>query len=252
MGFGALALVIEKRRRALLLTDVRKALHELFEVVPRDRTARASASAVYQAVAERMKLPAVGNGLRIAVRRTVREMGGGEIQPLGRSWFVFFRARPVKPAEVMPRRKLTNVELGKLRRKWYARAQAGDAFDDIEKANGDLKRGWGAAARGAEQWLTRADLDGAYFQRRKDAYWRLRDALDVWALYVVECLPIRDIEERTGMGRDRVHRTIKMFERWMTAGQPGLFKETSSDEIDIGREDEIGGEPAALGNQRGL
>jgi hypothetical protein len=249
----SLALIAEKRRRDAVRARISGALAGLFEHAPLDRAARVAASEVYLLVANALGVPGLSSRYMREVRRVCVDMGAGEINPGGWRWFVFLRRRTTVKPEVMPRRKLTYQELGKLRRMWYARARA-DGFDDIEAPDGKLRSGVSgrtretgrasqqnepiegqshaggrAALDGRSWWLTRQELNSAYFQKRKDAYWRLREALDVWALYVVECLPIRDIEERTGMGRDKVHRTVKTFERWMTAGQPGLSRETSTD-----------------------
>lgn len=246
---NSLTLIAEKRRRDALRASIGGTLAGMFEHAPLDRSARVSASEVYLLVANALGVPGLSSRYMREVRRVCVDMGAGEINPGGWRWFVFLRRRTTVKPEVMPRRKLTNQELGKLRRKWYARARADGSWNDIEKPDGSLAASVSGRVREAEGrswWLTRAELNSAYFQKRKDAYWKLREALDVWALYVVECLPIRDIEERTGMGRDKVHRTVKLFERWMTAGQPGLLKETSTDEDDEGTEGAAPGRKAVI------
>lgn len=236
---SALALFTERLKREREYGAIRAAILDQYEVT-KDAAERLPRTTVYASVASAVGSRPDTNRFRRSVITVACELGVSLMAPANRRVFACVRPRSRPAPEWTPPTKLSDRELGQLRRRWYARAQSGDgAIEDIERANGDLKKG--VSQRALDQagwWQTRSAINAAYFAQRSRAYWDLRASLDIWALYVVECLTIRQIAERTGATRWRVHTTLQAFERWMTAGRPGLAEETSNDqnEMDDGRD----------------
>lgn len=180
---------------------MRRVVRERYDFTdnPRDRLRRGQ---VHRQVAGWVGRP-VSNVLAKLVRWAAEEAGAVSIASGGPFWFTKMRERD---AELIPG---AGQKASDVRRAWWARMQR---EGDIESPNGRLKE--------LPHWRDyRREINQAFFERAIADYWRQREELQAWGLYALEGLSIRDIEERTGLGRDRIHRIVKARRAAMGIGQ---------------------------------
>lgn len=208
----------EKMRRERINERLRAAVKNRFEVLPHRRwesTARAErvrCMGVYEACAEAVERYAITNEFCRTVKQVVVKMGAVPIRDVaGRHMFAFMRRRlaPGDKAAVAAETK-----------RWYARAQQGGDFVDIEPG-GNLRTLPQGVRRGSpvEARQMAAAAGAAHYDKARDLYWKLERDLRVWELYAMEARTVTEIAEAMGIGRDAVHRTIKRVRAQMAAGR---------------------------------
>lgn len=223
MNPGAAALM-ERFRRDRLRATVRTALLAEFEITKdlKDKIRRTEAY-VHAAGAAQVK-PITNQFCRL-VLAVVQDLGGIPVKRGGPAWFRCLRRRGAEPQ--IPRR-MTARQVADLRRKWYARARQG--FDDIETDGGQLKAGvsgWTRVQEPRGWWEVRKELNTAFFSSAAEHYWRLKQHLDVWGLYALEGLTVREIAARQKISRSEVGRIVKAMRTAMErGGHPDLVEET--------------------------
>jgi hypothetical protein len=173
--------------------------------------------AVYLACAKATKQP-FNNEFAGHVMLVVEAAGGVPIKPMNRHLFAGMKERE---ADWTPR-NMSPQELGRLRRAFYARL-AQEGLGDIE------------AGSGRKAWLPtfdafRAELNQGFFDAARADYWARKRELEVWGLYALEGLTIRDICARLDMKRDKVHRIITAMRKGANIGHRGKDQETSDAE----------------------
>lgn len=237
----AVAALAELQRRDQERAAIAAALKQGWEATTsrRDRVRR---EAVYDQVAAAVGKKVQTNAWRILVKQAVRALGGLPLIPQNRHVFAQLKAREAA-AEWAPPRRMSAQAVGQLRRKWYMRLRE-EGFEDVEvtqgslrrdpATDGNLRRDHAARADDDPSWYqTRAEINTAFFEKRTEFYWRMCSQLQVWGLYVLEGLDLREVAKRTGLGRDKVHRIVRAMDRLMAAnagsGQRGLIEETSPD-----------------------
>lgn len=202
----------EKLRRDRESDRIREAIGTRFVVHKGQWTLAVKRNLVYQHVAKTLDMPIVerrSGGLPDwqfcqKVRKVVLAMGARSQH--GDSWSKTRRNTflGIEDKESQPEypRGLQDSDVGRLRRSWYARLRR-EGFDDIESPGGMLKRGTPTFRK------FEFEHNREFFRQAAALYWSMRRETDVWGLYVMESLTLREIETRTGIPKSNAHRIIE-------------------------------------------
>ena len=214
---SAAALLAEHVRREKMRATIRKAIANGWEITrnPRDRVRR---SALYDASRAALGQAFVTNDLCRRVQQVAQEMGAVLVVTENVRMFAGVRVRDA--ALVVPRGKIAAKDVAALRLAYYRR---------LREEGLDLER-----EDGRQRWLPtfqtyREEINAAFFDQARSWYWKQTRALEVWGLYALEGLSVREIAAKKGIGRDAAHRIIQRVRREMEAGQRGKGEETSQD-----------------------
>jgi hypothetical protein len=175
---------------------IKKAIGERYEFT-RSRRDRVRRSVVYELAADVLEVVPSGPLARL-VMRLVRSMGGVITNAGGPGWFAKVRERS---RELVPGQGVSAAEM---RRAWYRRLA--DEGMDVEREGGALKE--------LPHWREyRREIQVAVFEKMQEDYWRRRRELDVWGMFAVDGLSVREIEAKTGFTRWKVHDIVTRFRK---------------------------------------
>ena len=168
----------------------------------RDRVRRLQ---VYKACAAAAKAQ-LNNEFARHVAYVCAEGGAVPITPKNRHMFSGMKEREQEWAPAADR---SPQALGKLRRAYYARL----AKEGLGAATGD---GEIHAMRRLESFdAVRAEINGAFFDKAQADYWRRKKELEIWGLYALEGISVRDICLRLDVKRTAVHKVVVRMRQGM-------------------------------------
>lgn len=154
----------------------------------------------------------VGPQVAVMVKRLMQSHGA-RLMSVGNAR-MFSRMR-AKAAELVPGDGKT---VAQMRRAWFNRLRDEQLAEDPKRT--------------PNLWAYRAEVNSAVFERMRKDYWRRRRELDVWGLYAIEGLPVREVALKLGMKSSTCGDIIARFRRELGApgGHPTEGQETGSDD----------------------
>jgi hypothetical protein len=193
---------------------IRKAIRERFDFTGEERD-QVRRTTVYAIAQETGLVKGWNNGAAAHLcTRLVVELGG---EPRCVENKRTYRRVRLRELELVPGEHTTASEM---RKAWWARMQREGHTG--ETAVGKLKE----LPHYREY---RKEINVAFFEQAASDYWNERKKLDIWGLYALEGLSVREIAQKLKLGRDSVHKIVQAMRRRMEDGQQTEGEETDDE-----------------------